>query len=476
MRQAELPQVVRFCPRGGWSSALAWAILLLSAELASAQPAGALLPPGAAPPGAEKKKQAPPPPPPAPIDAPATTIDPQTKLPVGYQPPGDKPDLMTLDKPLLSAPEIDALRRLEGKYKQAMRGTDLNEANKDLLRKGLKYRLALLCEKDNRNNLHTFRERLLNEDLRQAGVLSQRGDPYINFRTFVLTELTKQTELLLDNNLYVRIQAVTLLGELTLTESDLQRGTKLEAFTPALDPLVRVLGDANQPLAVKIAAARSVIRLLRFGTPSVPLKHQVASVAIAQLKDPTTHFWYQMRLVEALGLVDVTLDLNERKPFVVNALRGVMNDPKRDWQVRAQAVKSLGRVPFDAQVDVNATMREIAQFSLDLAKAAQQKPESPLWKSAFVWVYLGFQAADGTDRDALKRNRGGLKNNPQVASQAEPVYQLILPLVNKLINDQRITADQVKSLEDWVNKNKPIAANQAQRPGIAAPPSATSAQ
>ncbi len=472
MRQAELPQVVRVCPRGGWTGTLALVAIFVAAGTASAQPVGPLPPGGPNAKPAAKKAV---PPPPKPVDAPATGIDPQTQLPIGFKPPADIPDLMTLDKPLLSAPEIDALKKLEGKYKSAMRGTDLNEAGKDLLRKGLSYRLALMCEKDNRNSLHVLREKLLNEDLRQAGVLLPKGDQYVNFRTFVLTELTKQTEGLFDNNLYVRIQAVTLLGELTLTESDSQKGTRLEAFTPALTPLVKVLGDANQPVAVKIAATRSIIRLLRFGTPSVPIKHQVATVVIAQLKDPATHFWYQMRLVEALSLLDVSLDLNDRKPFVVNALRGAMNDPKRDWQVRAQAVKSLGRVPFDAQVTVPDVMREIAQFSLDLAKAAQQKPENPIWKSAFVWVYLGFQPVDGTDRDALKRNRGGLRNNPQVASQAEPVYQLILPLVNKLINDQRITADQVKSLEDWVGKNKPVAANQAQRSGTTTPSGTTSA-
>lgn len=98
---------------------LALVAIVAAAGIASAQPAGALLPPGAPNPKGAAKKAVPPPP--KPVDAPVSGIDPQTQLPIGFKPPAEIPDLMTLDKPLLSAPEIDALKKIEGKYKSAMR-------------------------------------------------------------------------------------------------------------------------------------------------------------------------------------------------------------------------------------------------------------------------------------------------------------------------------------------------------------------
>lgn len=96
-----------------------------------------------------------------------------------------------------------------------------------------------------------------------------------------------------------------------------------------------------------------------------------------------------------------------------------------------------------------------------MAKAAQQQPTNPVWKTTFWWMYLAFQAHDASDQDAQKKNRGGLLNNPITASAAAPVYQMIHPLTNKLINGERITADAVKPLDDWLQKNRPTAANQA---------------
>ena len=43
------------------------------------------------------------------------------------------------------------------------------------------------------------------------------------------------------------------------------------------------------------------------------------------------------------------------------------------------------------------------------------------------------------------------------------------PITNKLINDQPVTVELVKALDDWLQKNKPAAGNQAAKP-VPTPP------
>ncbi len=425
------------------------------------------MPPGVGPNTKDnkKKKAAPPKPPPAVIKPAESPIDEKTGLPKDYKVPPDKPDALTTFEPLLTDQEIADLKKLESKYKSVLRGSggQLSDNDKAIIRKGIQYRLAQLCQKDNLQVLHSKREDLTVRDLKAAGQLTAAADVR-NFRRFIMAEVVKQTEALLSKNLYVRIQAVTLIGELDLTEADVQRNIKHEAFADGIPLLTKVIADPQQPEAVKIAAARSIVRLLRFGTPNVPQKHEVANAVVAELKDPEKFFWYQLRLVEALSLLDTVLDLQNRKPFIVDTLRMVMNDPKRDWQVRSMAARSLGRVPFDPSVNVPSVMREIAQFVHDMAKEAQQKPKNAQWKTNFWWTYLAFVSQDANDMDAERKKRGGLRNNAATASACEPVYQLVHPITNKLLNDQAVTVELVKAVDDWLQKNKAqgggVAANQ----------------
>jgi len=201
--------------------------------------------------------------------------------------------------------------------------------------------------------------------------------------------------------------------------------------------------------------------------PSVQQKHDVANAIVAELKDEKKFFWYQLRLVEALSLLDTTLDLANRKPFIVDTLRMVMNDPKRDWQVRSMAARSLGRVPFDPAVNVPTVMYDVAQFAQEMAKAAQQQPKNAQWKTNFWWLYLAFVAQDAADLDATKKLRGGFRNNPATAALCEPVYQMVHPITTALLNDQSVTVATVKALDDWLQKNKPAGVNRivAQPPG-----------
>ncbi|HUQ68405.1 MAG TPA: hypothetical protein VM165_02715 [Planctomycetaceae bacterium] len=416
---------------------------------------------------------------PKPADVPLN-ISPD-KLPDGYVPPPATPELMTLEEPLLNEADYEAYQKNLGAYKQRMRKGDLTKEDKDIIDKGLKYRLYVMTLKpnpawkdknnerlkDNERDLHRRRDELTQQDLRTAGTLQAKAENQLAFRKYVLTEIVKLAEPLLKNNFYIRLQAVTLLGELELVPADPTKNVKLETFTPACEPLIRVLEDPDQPPPVKIAAARSLVRLCKFAgvnLPPVELRHRIAKSTLAELAKTDTHYWYQMRLIEVLAALDITLDLQTRKPLIVAGLINVLNDPQRDWHARAEAAWALGRVPFDpAQTDVPAVMRDIMQFALDLTKAAQQAPTDPKWKTCLFKVYLAFQPVNAEDREATRRTRAGLLNSPLTTaqSQAQQTYPLIVPIVNSVLNGQQITAKMIQDLDGWLQKNKPAATAKA---------------
>jgi len=386
------------------------------------------------------------------------------KLPENYRPPADRDPLMEIDRPLVAPDELDKLKRDLGRYGTLLRTARSTDADKAIIRNGLRYRLALMCQKEarlaasskeatNAKDLSKLHDDLL-RDLASAGAApdSQKPADVRNFRQFVMQEVVNQvTPLLSTQNFYVRLHLTLLLGELNLTEDNTKLALKQEAFVPAADPLVGVLSDPKQPEAIKVAATNALQRIMRQGNPPVLVRMKVAEAVVNELKNKSTHAWYQMRLAGTLATIDVDLD-QARNPFVVDVLKTVIADDERDWSVRAEAAKSLGRVTVPASVNPQTVTRSVAEFALKLAKAAQQAPqknaEDPRWKAEFIKLYLAFQPLDSTDTMANKTSKAGLLNN--TAAAAKPAYDLVVPLVAAILHGQRLTVQQVNTLEAWV--------------------------
>ncbi|MBI1346112.1 hypothetical protein GC163_07465 [bacterium] len=408
----------------------------------------------AAPAPAQKKDAATPPTAPDPEPAP------NGGLPTDYKPPPAPPEMMTLEAPLLTEAQMENWKKIKSRYSSMVRGSsDLTSAaDKQLLEEGLKYRLYIMTLKDqlDKRELHDRRLELTSTDLQTAGKLLKPQDVR-KFRQTICEAIVRLTEPLLKNNFYVRLQAVTLLGELDLIVEDTPRNLKHEAYTPACEPLVTVLLDPEQPEAVKIAAARSIIRLMRYSQAPAELRQKVASAAISEFNRPGTHFWYQMRLAEVLSTIDSPVDLSTRKPFIVTALQNALRDPKRDVRVRAEAARSLGRVPLDPSVDISSVMRDIMALAQQMAAAQQQSPNQPIWKQVFFDLYLAFKQVDSNDRTPDKKSEGGLLNNPAASTLAKQTYPIIVPMVNDVLNDRQIKAPDVQKLQEWLAQNAPKA-------------------
>lgn len=404
-------------------------------------------------------------------------IDPN-KLPENFAPPASKDPVMEIDRPLALQDEIDKLKKDLAKYQTTLRTARSSDPDKILIRNGLRYRLALMCLKDNRLQLSKLHDDL-SRDLNSAAQAPDSPKPQVvkEFRQLVLQELVNQAApLLTTQNFYVRLHIAILLGELNLTEESTKLALKVEAFVPACDPLIQVITDPKQPEAVKVAAVNGIVRILRLGNPNVTVRTKAAEALVGELKEKKSHPWYQMRLAGALSAVDIDLDQARIKPSVVEILKAVLVDEDRAWSVRAEAAKSLGRVPLPPSVNPPSVTRAVADFTLKLAKAAQQSPQQkaddPKWKSEFIKVYLAFQQLDAADLVADKKTKAGLLNNP--AAAAKPAYDLIVPLVSAILHGQRLTVQQVQTLETYVGpQNQPI---QSSKPPKAVPAEANQSQ
>ena len=379
-------------------------------------------------------------------------------LPADYVPPKEKDPLIDLDMPIALPDELVKLKNEDGKFQPALNKALSDEASKTVIRNGIRYRLAQMCQAENfkTENLHKLYDMRvkLRSYLNNAGSAAKelKPDDLKKFRLFVMQEFVKQATPLLENNLYVRQQVVFLMGELELVQEDAKKAIAVEAFTPAFDPLVKTILDPKQPESVKLPAVMALARILKIGTPNVNDRTRIAEAMIAELAKPGTHWWYQMRLAGALGAVA----LGELKqPIVVTALKDVVSDSKRAWTVRAEAAKALGRVPLPPTSDPPSVVRAIADLALQLAKAAQQKPEDPQWKTAFSKVYLAFMPLDDKDKDATKNGKAGLLNSATASGSAKAPYSLIVPVVSTILKGQRLTAVQLSALEAWLKPGDP---------------------
>lgn len=393
-------------------------------------------------------------------ETPAVVSDPE-KLPPGYVPPAEPHPSLLIEKPLLSPDELTRLEKELGvrlqRYRDALtpKGGVINDQTKEYLRKGIRYRLGLLTLKENRDDLAKLREDLSVRDLQLAGKILDKPKDVEEFRKFIMKEITEQAAQLLDNNFYVRLQAVILLGELELLPADSNRRLSLQAYTPAAIPLLQVVTDPEQPVEVKIPAVVGLYRILLLGTPDVQLRSRIAEAFVAELKTSNTHWAYQARLAHALTGIDKIYDL-QQKPFVIQALAMVISDPQRDWRARAEAARSLGRVPMDGSINVKLLAHEIAKLGSDMAKAHEQSPQEHYWKMAFWNLYMAFQAYDEFDKDAERKRKGGLLNNPVTRQAAvREAYDKVLPLVRAVLKDQPIPPETQQDIAKWLEQNKP---------------------
>lgn len=377
-------------------------------------------------------------------------------VPDDFVPPRPVPDIMTLTEELMTEEEENEGRKGLLNYQKALRNGVLDAQARELIDQGVKYRLYRMTRKEHRQMLPIMRHELLSQDMNFA---SKGAGAPIDAREYFLDRVTKLSEDLLDNNFHVRLNAVMILGNLTLQEADRRNNVAEKAYTPALEVLLKVFDDESQLEAIKIPAVQGLERICLAGDPSRDQQLRVAQALVKELSDPSTNAWYQMRLAQALGNVGIINDRQPR-PFVAQALAQVVVDQDRDWLVRAQAAKALGRAPLnDGPINVGLicfTIVDLAHqgaqaYNQTVSQAANSEAAAAYWKDFFVTLYLAFQPKDADERQA---GRGLILRNKTVSTGA---YETLLPLVRHVIHQDKepFTQDQMNAVSDWLAKNPP---------------------
>ncbi len=388
-------------------------------------------------------------------------------LPPTFQPLPEALPIMSLEQPIVTKEELAKLKKdFSGKFTKALRDCDLSASGKQIIEGGIRYKLAEMTLQEKKKDLPDFHKlpelhKTLMRDI-TTGVGNPNAKPadIALAAQFVNQEIVRQIPELLVNNFYVRLHAVLILSEMDFAPAHTLLLQVIQAKDIHDDPV------KGQPEAIKIAAMQGLVRILRFTAPPVKDRSVIAAAIVEELKKTETHWWYQLRLIEGLRHMTVSLDAGNNKPFVIDALLAVVKDPKRSWPVRAKACYALGRVPVPAAVNPTDVVNSIADCALQLSNAAQARPNNPIWKNCFWDVYLAFKP-DGTkekdgrdkDQDAEKKVAGGLL--ARFKPVAQPAYEVIVPICSGVIQGKAPDPGDVMKLSAFVKGRLGQAAGEA---------------
>lgn len=351
-----------------------------------------------------------------------------------------------MERELMSEDEYEQFRKEKRiKFGNTLRLSSLSDADRKLIEEGVRWWIYGLTMKKFRAELPKKRS----EIMRGFHLNAKNAGPV---RDFLLKEVTaRASELLQGSNIHVRINAVVLLSQLTYDEGDSKRDIPARPYVPAGVPLLSVIKDDSQLNAVKINAVNGIARIARHGDPSNIERLEYAKTFVAELQKSDLHFWYQWRLVEGLGAIGISNDFQGNRPFVVQMLATILIDKQRDWLVRCEAARSLGRIPLNPDINVSLIAFEIINLTHQMAQAYNKTPATFNRIDCFAKLLEAFDERDGTRRTGLLERNSG-------AANVRPGYDYLSLMVQHLIATQRrapFPTESMQKMTDFLKENQP---------------------
>ncbi len=357
------------------------------------------------------------------------------------------------------------------------------------------------------NELSDMREQLMRDLRNCARNLVKNNRPAAQaFRTIVCREVTNHCADLMDNNYYVRLQAILILSNMNLMDYDAITRTPPIAYGPAADVLMDKVIKKPQHVSLKIAAVNGLRRIATLAKFDAERNRKMAALLVSEFKNRESHPWYLQRLATTLGRIDLPVNA-QNQPIIAQALMEAVADESKPPIVRSRSARAIGRaaMPETINADVIAyelvsLARHIAQsYNRDVppyltklkrynAKEFQRKqqlekqgekflydsknaPKMPqYWPAAALDVYLAFRPENdieekllGLRRRGFDRRVGLLKKFPKNAA-INGAYKVIRPITSHLLKQVRAGAPAVvpdaeidrltKWLADTANKPK----------------------
>jgi hypothetical protein len=185
----------------------------------------------------------------------------------------------------------------------------------------------------------------------------------------------------------------------------------------------------------------------------VPRNEIVVTLVKLLNESADEHEWYQWRLAEGLGKLNIVQNADKR-PVVPQALAKVLAHPKRTWLVRSEAALSLGRLAYTSEIDAGLIAYEIAILAQQMAESEDYSKDSTLalWKLCFLKLYGAFKPIDVEQKRALltQTEKGPLASHRRTVQEA---FDVILPLLRKVVNEEEEMDTVLANLRKWLDAN-----------------------
>ncbi|MFO1091997.1 MAG: hypothetical protein U0992_01605 [Planctomycetaceae bacterium] len=343
----------------------------------------------------------------------------------------------------------------ELRFKTALKQERLANADREVLTNALKVYLHRMTirEKEEQEKMHTTVQRLL-DALKLASPEA---------RNFVNEEVVRLAPELLRQPPGVRLNVLILAANLSSDPST----DPPRPFNGATPLFLSVVDDPEQLPESKIWAVKGLARIARETDVSALQRDSIATHLADALNatdaQSQANWWYRLRIIDSLGDVGQLYNL-QRQPVIIDSLMSVGSNRKEHPMVRATALRAVTQLPWlpgDA-VNVPLVTYEICSFVREAAQVRNVPANinAPHWKYCFLCSYLAFNPQTA----AQKQKNWGLLQKvtqpgyTQYAPSVQAAYQAILPVVNAVIgskNPRAINADEIKSLDEWLQNNRP---------------------
>ena len=388
------------------------------------------------------------------------------RLPPGYKVPQEPPDALTTtvewipedpfpgEKPGENKVQRATLRR----YQAILASGDFKEGEKQFVGDIMRWKLSMLTRKEKRETAADWREKQIQKDL-SPQFYPSKGNPK-TVRKFLLKFVADEAPKLFEFHVIARLNGAILLSELCdIPETDGDNKSPAIPCVRGGPPLMEMVKDEKQLTAVRIWGVNGLVRLAILPEVNAQLRAQIVETLVAQMNSSgKEHGWYQMRLAEGLGKLNV-IQNQDKRPFVPQALARVLTDTERPWIVRAEAAQSLGRLPYDSNIDVGLLAYEMARLAQQMTEAYNKQPKLSIWKLCFMKVYGGFKPLE--EDDGSKQKRGLLAqvdSRPALSTYKKTVqesFELVLPLVVKVVGEDKEVDVSLANLKKWLDGNAP---------------------
>jgi hypothetical protein len=388
------------------------------------------------------------------------------RLPPGYKVPQEPPEAFTttnewvVESPF--AGEKEGSKKIEraqlAKYRIILEAGEFKDVEKDkeFVASIMRWKLSRLTHKDMRETAEDWREKIKKD-------LANNPRPITNPKTvrkFLLKVVADEAPKLFEYHAIARLNGAILLAELSeVNEAEAEGRNPAVPCTRGAAPLMEMVKDSAQLTSIRVWGVKGLVRLATLPEVNSQIRGQIVDTLVAQLNaSGKEHQWYQMRLVEGLGKISV-IHNQDKRPFVPQALARVMTDIERPWLVRSEAAQSLGRLPYDSNIDLGLLAYEMARLAQQMTEAFNKQPKLSIWKLCFMKVYGGFKSLE--DDEGAKVKRGLLaqvETRPALSTYRKTVqesFELVLPLVVKVVGDDKETEVSLANLKKWLDLNAP---------------------